>query len=302
MTTSKKTKAELTLERLNMLKMSPLCSDIGFEVMIDKNNCAEEIIRRLPGMGKLDLKVLEIRTQLELVPFGAQRHYKPDSVIKARSRKTGKIIYINIEMQNDREGTQLNRTRSYSQALMMYFAESGISWNDFPEVITVMFTKHIPIGENLYYYEDGLYGEGVSTEESTSLLYCGPSRVMYINMNLHEATELLENRPDLRPAAEVTHDLIQTKSCNMIIKELRDYKKNLEEEQMERIGNIYPIDRYVNRLLEENTISVTEAVTESITTTLVQNLYRKGIDIATIASYLDKSESEIEKYLTQSLE
>ena len=82
--------------------------------------------------------------------------------------------------------------------------------------------------------------------------------------------------------------------------------------------NKYPIDRYVDRLIEETTISVTESVTtramdyitesitakvtESITTTLIRNLYRNGIDIETIADYLDRTESEIEEYLSPILE
>ena len=67
---------------------------------------------------------------------------------------------------------------------------------------------------------------------------------------------------------------------------------------MFEIGNKYPIDRLVNRLLKENT----ESVTESVKATHAQKLYRKGIDIAVIASCLDRTESEIEEYLSPILE
>ena len=303
MAQDKETEAELVLDKLKSLNDSPLCSDIGFHIMIGDIRCAEIIVRRIPYFARLDLKVLEVETQVTLVPFGKQRRYILDSVIKARSQTTGKDIYINIEMQNKKYGTQLERTRLYQKALKMYLAESGTSWNDFPEVITVMFANHIPVGNKLLYYEDGIFGEGASKKTPKELIPCGKPRVIYINMNLDKAKELLENRPDLRQVAEIIHDLKESKSCNMIITETREYKKNIEQEvHMFEIGNKYPIDRLVNRLLKENTESVTAEVTESVTATYANNLYRKGIDIANIASYLDKTESEIKKYLSSSLE
>ena len=172
----------------------------------------------------------------------------------------------------------------------MYLAESGTSWNDFPEVMTVMFANHIPVGNDLLYYEDGIFGEGVSKENPKELIPCGKPRVIYIDMNLDKAKELQEIRPDLQPLAEITHDLKESKSCNMITTALREYKKNIEKEvRMFEIGNKYPIDRLFNRLLKENT----ESVTESITTANVQNMYRKGVDVSTISDYLNIPENEV---------
>ena len=63
---------------------------------------------------------------------------------------------------------------------------------------------------------------------------------------------------------------------------------------MFEIGNEYPIDRFVNKLLDENTIEVTAKVTESITATHVQNMYRKGYNTATISDCLDIPENKVE--------
>ena len=277
MTTRKRAETE-TLEaryRRNrgILKDLTIMSDVFMRNVLKQKACTEYILR-----------VILERNDLIVVDQVLQKDYKN---LQGRSVILDCVVRdsvgrrMNVEFQQEKEGTEPKRARYHSGLMDMNALNPGQEFCELPESYVIFITRDDALGYGLpiYHVERKIEEVGKSFGDET--------HIVYVSSNIREDTEL----------GRLMHDLHCKNAADMYSKILADRVRELKETQEGEDVMCRELEQIYSEGMEdgEKRGELKKAKTSAL------SMAADGMNVDKIAYYLNVSAQMVQKWIDESM-
>ena len=195
-------------ENLRRIREFRLMDDIFMSKCFEDSPVCMELVLRII-MGKPDLKVLEVRTQKQIVNL-LHRSLRMDAIATDSDGRK-----INVEVQRDDRGAEKERARFHSSMMDYEFLDKGNDFVKLPETYVIFITENDVLreGEALYWFE--------RCNRKTGKPFGDGSHILYVNGSKQDDT----------PLGWLMHDFFCKEPAEMHYDALADRVRHFKEEK-----------------------------------------------------------------------
>lgn len=268
-------------EQRELVSKLNVIDDVLFHKVVEDQEVCEEILRIL--LEKPDLIVVESQPQRFLRNIGAH------SVILDVLCQDSSGDYFNIEVQKKNDDDHQKRVRFNRSNIDTAFVESGIKYEQLPDVYLIFLTKFDIFGENhtIYHIERVIKETGTVVENGT--------HEIYVNTAIDDGTEIAELMQYFKESVG-EHQKFQKLS-----KRVQYFKKSQEGvnemcELVEEYAKNYA-EEYAKKYVEEE---VKKAVSETETKTAL-NMLKNGASVELVVKFIPSLSEQFVKELQAQL-
>ena len=277
MTTRKRAETETLEARYrryrSILKDLTIMSDVFMRNVLKQKACTEYILR-----------VILERNDLIVVDQVLQKDYKN---LQGRSVILDCVVRdsvgrrMNVEFQQEKEGTEPKRARYHSGLMDMNALNPGQEFCELPESYVIFITRDDALGYGLpiYHVERKIEEVGKSFGDET--------HIVYVSSNIREDTEL----------GRLMHDLHCKNAADMYSKILADRVRELKETQEGEDVMCRELEQIYSEGLEdgEKRGELKKAKTSAL------SMAADGMNVDKIAYYLNVSAQMVQKWIDESM-
>ena len=277
MTTRKRAKIETLEARYrryrSILKDLTIMSDVFMRNVLKQKACTEYILR-----------VILERNDLIVVDQVLQKDYKN---LQGRSVILDCVVRdsvgrrMNVEFQQEKEGTEPKRARYHSGLMDMNALNPGQEFCELPESYVIFITRDDALGYGLpiYHVERKIEEVGKSFGDET--------HIVYVSSNIREDTEL----------GRLMHDLHCKNAADMYSKILADRVRELKETQEGEDVMCRELEQIYSEGMEdgEKRGELKKAKTSAL------SMAADGMNVDKIAYYLNVSAQMVQKWIDESM-
>ena len=277
MTTRKRAETETLEARYrryrSILKDLTIMSDVFMRNVLKQKACTEYILR-----------VILERNDLIVVDQVLQKDYKN---LQGRSVILDCVVRdsvgrrMNVEFQQEKEGTEPKRARYHSGLMDMNALNPGQEFCELPESYVIFITRDDALGYGLpiYHVERKIEEVGKSFGDET--------HIVYVSSNIREDTEL----------GRLMHDLHCKNAADMYSKILADRVRELKETQEGEDVMCRELEQIYSEGMEdgEKRGELKKAKTSAL------SMAADGMNVDKIAYYLNVSAPMVQKWIDESM-
>ena len=277
MTTRKRAETETLEARYrryrSILKDLTIMSDVFMRNVLKQKACTEYILR-----------VILERNDLIVVDQVLQKDYKN---LQGRSVILDCVVRdsvgrrMNVEFQQEKEGTEPKRARYHSGLMDMNALNPGKEFCELPESYVIFITRDDALGYGLpiYHVERKIEEVGKSFGDET--------HIVYVSSNIREDTEL----------GRLMHDLHCKNAADMYSKILADRVRELKETQEGEDDMCRELEQIYSEGMEdgEKRGELKKAKTSAL------SMAADGMNVDKIAYYLNVSAQMVQKWIDESM-
>ncbi len=277
MTTRKRAEIETLEARYrryrSILKDLTIMSDVFMRNVLKQKACTEYILR-----------VILERNDLIVVDQVLQKDYKN---LQGRSVILDCVVRdsvgrrMNVEFQQEKEGTEPKRARYHSGLMDMNALNPGQEFYELPESYVIFITRDDALGYGLpiYHVERKIEEVGKSFGDET--------HIVYVSSNIREDTEL----------GRLMHDLHCKNAADMYSKILADRVRELKETQEGEDVMCRELEQIYSEGMEdgEKRGELKKAKTSAL------SMAADGMNVDKIAYYLNVSAQMVQKWIDESM-
>ena len=257
----------------SILKDLTIMSDVFMRNVLKQKACTEYILR-----------VILERNDLIVVDQVLQKDYKN---LQGRSVILDCVVRdsvgrrMNVEFQQEKEGTEPKRARYHSGLMDMNALNPGQEFCELPESYVIFITRDDALGYGLpiYHVERKIEEVGKSFGDET--------HIVYVSSNIREDTEL----------GRLMHDLHCKNAADMYSKILADRVRELKETQEGEDVMCRELEQIYSEGMEdgEKRGELKKAKTSAL------SMAADGMNVDKIAYYLNVSAQMVQKWIDESM-